>query len=328
MRRTTLAIAAFATAITLAGCSTPGSDDPVAEVDFPEDDITFIVPYPAGSGPDAAARVITAGLEQELGVSVIVENIEGGASTVGLYELQRSDPDGYTLGWGTGSGISVQSRLVDSPFGGIDAVTPIAQVNLVANVLFTSPNRGWETVEDMVEEARERPGELTVGLGNPGSIQDIQVRLLEEAADIDLKPVYFDAGQMILPAVNGTVDMAVAQVTPTVQYVQTGDLVYLGALGTNVPDSVDTPLISESGYDTSEADGWEGVFGPADMDEAVVKIISDAIGRVMESDDYLDYVEKVYAVAGYLPYDEFREVAEQGYANGASIIERFELDQQ
>lgn len=326
MRRRNLAVAATAlAAVVLAGCSTGGGT--AEEIDYPEDDIRFIVPFPAGSGPDAAARVITTGLEDELGVSVIVENIEGGSSTLGLYEMSRAEPDGYTIGWGTGSGISIQSRLVDNPFEGVDSITPIAQVNLVANVLFTSPNRGWDTVDDMIEEALERPGELTVGLGNPGSIQDIQVRLLEEAAGIDLKPVYFDAGQMILPAVNGTVDMSVAQVTPTVQYVDSGDLIYLGALGTNVPEGVDAPLISDAGFDTSEADGWEGVFGPAGMDEAVVKVISDAIGRVMESDEYLDYIAKVYAVAGYLPYDEFAPVVEEGYANGESIIERFGLDQ-
>src|SRR5690606_683445 len=94
--------AALVLALGVVGCSAPtgqeGDDD---VVDYPTEDITLVVPYPAGSGPDTWARVMAQGLEEELDVSVIVQNLEGGASTIGLLEVAGEEPDGHTIAVGS-----------------------------------------------------------------------------------------------------------------------------------------------------------------------------------------------------------------------------------
>lgn len=309
----------------LTACSsTPLPEDSATpENPFPESPITLIVPFPAGSSPDASARVLALELEGDLGVSVIIENVEGGSSTIGQFELASAAADGYTIGYAAATGVSIQSRLIDTPFQGLESLTPIAETSTSANVMYTSPNSGITTIEDFVKAAKARPGELTVGLGNRASGQDLQVALLEEAAGIDVKPVYFDAGQMVLPAVNGTVDVSVSQFGPVVQYVDKGDLAYIGAF--DVPEGVDVPLFADEGYDTSRWIGWEGFFGPAGMEEAVVSILSDAIGRATESDAYKEYMAKTFGISSFVGWEDFADVSAKTDSDAVELIDEMGL---
>ncbi len=329
----TLGIVALAATAALTGCSAGGggggngggnNGGGGGDTDFPEDDITFIVPYPAGSAPDAQSRIIAQELEDDLGVSVVVQNIEGGAGTIGLYELARADADGYTIGLGTASA-AIQSRAVDTPFEGLESLTPIAQATQTVNVLYASPDKGWETFEDFVAEAEERPGELQVGLPPAGSGQHIGWLAFEEAAGIDVREVHFDAGQMVLPAVNGTVDASVSQPGPVVQYVETGELGFLGAWGEELPEGLDTVLFADEGLDVNRFAGWEGVFGPAELPEDVRDVLVDAVERAIESDAYQEYTASTYGVAAFVGGEDFTEVVEETDRVGAEIVEELGL---
>lgn len=293
-------------ALVLAGCSNGGA----AEADYPDGSITFIVPFPAGSAPDASSRVIAQELENDLGVSVVVENIEGGGSTIGTFELSQADPDGYTIGLGTTSGISITPRRIDTAFTGLEALTPVGRLTLPANGLFAAPDR-WSSTEEFIAEAKANPGQLKVGLPNPGSIQDIQVALLEEAAGIDIEPVYFDAGQQVLPVVNGTIDAAVAQAGPVVQYVDTDKLDWVGFFGDSLPGGIDAPLFLDDGYDTTSFASSEGVFGPAGLPAAITERLSAAVETAAASEAYTAYAAKTYSVVAFLPAAEFAEEAKR-----------------
>lgn len=320
----TMAVAALAATVVLTGCSQGGGGNGGGDSGFPEDDITYIIPYPAGSAPDAQGRIIAQQVEEDLGVSVVVQNVEGGAGTIGLYELTRADADGYTIGLGTASA-AIQARAVDTPFEGLESLTPIAQTNEAVNMLYASPDKGWDTFEDFIAEAKERPGELQVGLPPAGSGQHIGWLAFEEAAGIDVREVHFDAGQMVLPAVNGTLDASVSQPGPVVQYVEKGDLAFLGAWGEERPAGIDTPLFVESGLEVNRFGVWEGVFGPADLPDDVRDVLADAIGRAVDSDAYQDYVTKTYGIASFIGGADFDTVVAETDQTGAAIVDELGL---
>lgn len=323
MSRKTIVGAAGAivlTATLATGCSS-GSDDAAS---YPDDQITFVVPYPAGNAPDASSRVIAKQLEAELGVSVVVENVEGGGSTLGLYEMSQGDADGYTIGLGTSSGVSITPRAIETAFTGLDALTPIAQLTVPASGLFARPGQ-WDSVDDFIEDAKSHPGEITVGIPNPGSIQDIQMKLLEDAAGIDVEAVYFDAGQQVLPVVNGTVDAAIAQAGPVVQYVDTDKLSWVGFFGEEVPAGVEADLFLDSGYDTSTFSSYEGIFGPAGLPDDVTQVLSDAIGTAIASDEYVQYIEDTFSVLSYQPADEFAETAQSIDGAATTLVDEMGL---
>lgn len=321
----TIGIAALAATVALTGCSQgDGGTGGGGDTDFPEDDITYVIPYPAGSAPDAQGRIIARQLEDDLGVSVVVQNVEGGAGTIGLYDLARADADGYTIGIGTASA-AIQSRAIDTPFEGLESLTPIAQTTETVNVLYATPDKGWETFEDFIDEAKERPGELQVGLPPAGSGQHIGWLAFEEAAGIDTSEVHFDAGQMVLPAVNGTVDASVSQPGPVVQYAETGRLLFLGAWGDQLPEGLDTELFVESGLEVNRFRGWEGVFGPADLPEDVRDVLADAVERAVESEPYQEHVANSYGVANFVGGEDFAAAVDETDKVGAEIVEELEL---
>lgn len=318
----TIAVAALA----FSGCAAQGGPAEAPEEDsYPTDDITFIVPYPAGSAPDAGARLIGAQLEDELGVSVVIENREGGASTIGLFELASHEADGYTIGLASFSGLSLQSRLIDNPFEGIETLTPIAQTKLPAFLLFTSPEQGWDSIDDFIEDAKSRPGEITVGVPNQNSVPDVLVKLLEKSADIDLTPVYFDAGQQVLPVVNGTADVGIAQAGPVSQFVTAGDLEWIGAFGSNVPEGLDVPLFEDGGYDTSTISDYEGVFGPAGLPENVIEKLAAAIEKAVASDEFQEFMSTTYSTGSFLGGAVFDERAHELDAAAEDLIKRLKL---
>lgn len=302
---------------------TASATQPGGGTSYPESDITFIVPFAAGSGPDANARVIVAEMERDLGVSIIVENVEGAAGTVGYTELANSEPDGYTIGWATAGGIVIQSRIIDNPFEGLESLTPIARVNLVPNVMFASPDRGWDSIDAFLEAAGSET--LTVGLPPRGSSQDIQTFLLEQAADIDLERVYYEAGQMITPAINGTVDVAVTQFAEVVQFVEAGDLHYVGSLGGQAPEGVEADSFDDAGYDTSAYQGWEGVFAPAGLPDEIATRLAASVEQAMASERYQEYVASVYGLPAFMDQAEFADFARETYDRGPEIIEQMGL---
>lgn len=319
-----IGIAAIAAAIVMTGCSQGGGGGSEEATEFPVDDITYVIPYPAGSAPDAQGRIIAQQLEDELGVSVIVQNVEGGAGTIGLYEIARADADGYTIGIGTASA-AIQSRVIDTPFEGYGSLTPLAQTNAAVNVLYASPDKGWDTFEDFVAEAKRRPGELSVGLPPAGSGQHINWLAFEEAAGIDVREVHFDAGQMVLPAVNGTVDVSVSQPGPVVQYVDTEQLRFLGAWGDQLPEGLDAPLFSDAGLEAERFGVWEGVFAPAGLPDDVRDVLVDALERAVASDAYAAYFAKTYGVAHFVGGDDFAKLVEKTDEVGAEVVEEMGL---
>lgn len=306
-RKFTIVPALVTAAALLAGCSggtPPGDGD---ETDFPTGSITFIVPFPAGSAPDAAGRIIAQEMESDLGVPVIVENREGGAQTIGMYELANSDPDGYTIAYGS-LGISLQSRRTETPFEGLETLTPIAQVKVPQFLVFASPDRGWDTIDDFIEDAKANPG-MTIGVPNTGSVPDILVRYLEKEAGIDLEAVPFDAGQQVLPVVNGTIDLGVAQAAPVVQFVESGQLAFVGVLGDYEPVDLDVPMFLDKGYETNQIVDYEGIFGPAGIPDAVLERLAAAVEAAVASDIYQELMTTTYSTGAFLDGQDFVDFA-------------------
>src|SRR5690625_406169 len=123
---------------------------------WPEHSITIVVPYPAGGAADHSGRALAQGLEKELGVTLIVDNRPGAAGNVGMGYVARSKPDGYTLGLGAIGTQTINEYLYDDmPYDSQTDFEPIALVTTTPNVLSVAPSSPWETLEDVIEAAKE-----------------------------------------------------------------------------------------------------------------------------------------------------------------------------
>src|SRR5579864_8369497 len=139
----------------------------LAQAAWPARTISMIVPFPAGGQADLAARPVALALERILGKSVIVDNRAGGAGgAIGNAAAARAEPDGYTLLM-TLSSLAVlpeADRLFDRPpVYEVSQLTPVARVLADPTLLAIPASAPWKTLEDFVEDAKRRPGQIPYG---------------------------------------------------------------------------------------------------------------------------------------------------------------------
>ena len=143
-----------------------------AHAAFPERGITVVVPYAAGGGSDISARLLAKDLEPILGKPVTVENRAGGGGWVGWGSLANSKPDGYTIGY-----INVPNIFagyLDKQSGGtrkenLESFTPLINHVTDYNMWSVKPDSKFKTVKDVIEEAKKRPGTVTLNGGGQGT---------------------------------------------------------------------------------------------------------------------------------------------------------------
>lgn len=322
-RRQFLALGGILSATALTGCSLSRTESRT-ETAYPIKRVSFIVPFPAGSGPDAPARIVAKQLETILGIRCIIENVDGGRSLTGLYKIASAKPDGSTIGWASASGVALNAHLTkDTPYRGPSSLTGLAKAKTVINAIAANPSTGWTTVEDLVAAAKDRPGKITVGVPEASSSMTIQFKLFAQAAGLDFQYVAYGGGKNVLPAVNGTVDLTVSQVGSLYQFAEAGDLDWIATVGGNAPDNLDIGSVDDAGYDTSAYQGWEGVVAPANLPDNITTMLNDALKTAIQSKEYTEFCDTTYSIADYVPHKQFQAEMEKAWDDAPELIKTF-----
>lgn len=296
---TLFSVSAVAALLALTSCAN-GNDD-AATSEFPEDDITMIVPYDAGGASDLSARTLAGEIEEELDVSVIVENRTGGAGSVGLEYLAGQDPDGYTIGY-----LPVETVMLGHQGYDIDpeAYDVLGQIVSVPATIAVPTDSEYETLDDLVQAAEAE--ELSVSNSGTGSIWHAATTALNEEAGTQLDPVPFDGGApAVTAAIGGQVDAVVAGVSETATAVEDDQLRVLAVLDEERAEALpEAPTAEELGYDVSIG-GWGAIGAPAGLDEATHETLVDAINTAADSEEFTELISNSGDVPVNVGPDEF-----------------------
>ncbi|AXK33691.1 tripartite tricarboxylate transporter substrate binding protein [Streptomyces armeniacus] len=305
-RRLTAVLSGVLASVLLAACapnSTSTSGDSSAD-DYPSKGVTLTVVYPAGSAPDSTARTLAAELEKELDTNITVVNQDGGNGMVGLSQLLGEKADGHQLAFTASPPLTTSWQQIKSNFTGPDSIDPVAQTNEVPSVLFVNGDSGITSVEDFVAKAKK--SKLKVGVPGASSVQRFQLEEFTKAAGIRVEQVVTDAGQQILPVVNGTLDAAVAQPSPILQYVQKGDLRMTGYFGDRKPKGLEVGTFADAGYETTFG-GFEGFIAPKGVPEKVLDRLDEAVKKATASKAFTDFMAKTHGVPAFLDRAAFEK---------------------
>src|SRR3981189_559277 len=175
-----------------------------AQAPWPTRNITMIVPFPAGGQADLAARPVALALEKILGKPVIVDNRAGGAGgSIGNAAAARAEPDGYTLLM-TLSSLAVlpeADRLFDRPVAyEVSQFAPVARVLAAPTFLAVPASAPWKTLQEFVDDAKKRPGEIPYGSSGPYGTLHVAMEMFAASAGIKLLHVPFPgAGPALTP---------------------------------------------------------------------------------------------------------------------------------
>jgi tripartite-type tricarboxylate transporter receptor subunit TctC len=275
---------------------------------YPTKPVTLIVPFKAGSAPDTTFRVLAELVDKDLGQKVVVLNRPGPGGTIGVSEVLQAAPDGHTIGMAGTGVVLLQPLMQDIPYKGPDDMTLIAYTNAAPTALAVNASSPWRTLDELLAEARKRPGQLSVGLGGGlHTVLHVELALLEKHAGVKFNAVPFDAGAQLPALLGGSIDAAIGQtvlLSPQMKAAKVRALAQVGARRARGWDAV--PTLKDLGYDIT-AIPYEFVIAPKGTPKPVVEKLATAFRKATESAAFREYCDKRGLEIGYLGPTELAE---------------------
>lgn len=263
----------------LALCAAAGL---VSAQSYPSKPIRLIVPYPAGGGTDAIARMVSDRMSARLGQPVIVENIAGAGGIVGTENASRAAADGYTLVLGTSGTIVMGPHLRKLPYDPVRDFAPVGQITSGGLVLVTTPQTGIKNVADMIARAKAEPGGLsyaTGGVGTGGHIIGESLKYLTQAPLVHVG--YKGTAAASTDLLGGHVPMMIGDTQVTLPYISAGRMKAFAVAGTERAECLpDVPTLKEQGVDF-DLTYWWGLLAPAQTPKAIVERLNKELNAVL-----------------------------------------------
>ena len=255
--------------------------------DYPEKPIEVIVGYSAGGGTDVMARTAAPFIEKYLGdgASLVVKNMPGASGQIGVTEVANADPDGYTLG--TFNLPGMMARTIDRKADySADSFTYLANVVNDPNVIVTSKRSGIETMDQLVEEARENPGAVTVGMSSLGGDDHFMLIKLQNLTETEFTIVPFRGSAPARTALmGGHVAMGILNISEVASFQD--DLNVLGIATTERSDfAPDLPTFAEQGYELVNG-SMRGFVAPKGLPEDVEAKLLAAFEQLNGDEEFL-----------------------------------------
>ncbi|MHB2168248.1 Bug family tripartite tricarboxylate transporter substrate binding protein [Alsobacter sp. R-9] len=246
---------------------------------YPSRPIKLVVPYAAGGGTDAIARLVAQGVGERLGQSMVVENNGAAGGNVATAQAATAAPDGYTVLMANQGPMVVNPHMFKSvkvdPLAAFDPVTLIASAALVLVVPKASP---IQTFEQFIEVANKNPGKLSYGSAGNGSASHLAALLLGQVAKINIVHVpYRGAGPALNDLVGGQTDFMITTLPSVVGLVEGGQLRALAVTGQGrVASLPNVPAVAEKGFPSYEATAWYGFAVPKGTPKDIVEKLREA----------------------------------------------------
>ena len=251
---------------------------------WPSGPIRFVVPFPPGGSTDALARLVQAGMQQRLGVSVIIENKGGASGSAGTATVAKSPADGNTWLFVFDTH-SVNPYLMNLPFDNDKDLDPVMLVATAPYLLAVNTKHDFKTLADVVAAAKAKPDGLSYASVGSGSIGHLFMVLLQKKLGIKLTHVpYRGGGPAMNDALGGHVDFIIGSVALVTPQLGGGKLRPIVQTGEKRASALpDVPTVGESfagltGYT------WWGVFAPAGTPKDAIARFNKDLGETIRDD--------------------------------------------
>src|SRR4051812_22329883 len=256
--------------------------------DYPTRAITLVVPYPAGGGVDAMARVVAQKLSDAFRQTVNVDNRGGGGGTVGTRAVARATPDGYTLLLGHTGTISINPSLYTKL--GMDPRKDFAPIGLVASMpvaLLAHPSFPAKTLADFIALARNEPGKLNVGTSAVGTGGYMCAELFKSEAGVDVAIIpYKGTAPVMNDLLGGHVPIAFGVLPPALGNIASGNLrVIAVASKERFSGLPNVPTFAEAGLPGFDGSLHYGLLAPKGTPKDIIEKLSAELKKAVNTDE-------------------------------------------
>lgn len=271
--------------------------------------LTLIAPASAGGGWDGAAREIQQVMRAEGVVnSTTVLNIPGAGGTIGLNEVAQMDGESQTLMM---MGITMLGAIrVNSSSRDLSDVTPIARITDDYDVLVVPADSPYDSAEELIADWAKDPNDFAFGGGSLGSVDQMIIAQLGQAAGIDPLDInyiaYSGGGELATSLLSGTIKASVSGWADFSDQVEAGRLKALAVSAEEPVDFIDVPTLKDEGYDVTLTN-WRGLVAPPGITDAERTELEEIVTDVVESPEWADTLERNQWTDTFLVGDDFRE---------------------
>ena len=266
-----------------------------ARAEFPDKPIRFIVPFAAGGGADSLARSVAGGMQQVLKQPVVVENKPGGDATIGSAFVAKSPPDGYTILFGSNTGMSGAPFLHKNiGYDPLRDFTPISKLGLFPYFCTVANEMPVKTLREFVAYARAHPGKVNYASGNAMGI--VATGQLIQSEKLDMVHVPYKGEAPAMPDLLSNRVQMTFNTGFIIPHAKENKVRVIAAVMDERSDALpDVPTVSEAGFPYLALRGWAAVFGPPNMPRDVAAKLSDAVNRALE----MKSVQEQLALQGF-----------------------------
>ncbi len=281
MRRAPRALKVFAIAALVGAACVAHAQE------WPTKPVRFIVPYPPGGGTDVIARIVQARMSEGLGQPIVIENRGGAGGAVGTEAAARAAPDGYTFLF-TLSSHTINPLLYKLNYDVERDFVPVSLLVSVPQLIAANPNAPVKSMQDLVAQAKARPGQLAFASVGNGTPSHIAGELLMLKTGIHLVHVpYKGGGPAVTDTIGGQVPLLFVTAPAAMSHVRAGKLRPLAVTTLKrSPGAPEIPTVAEAlNLPDYEVDSWYAVFAPARTPPAIVARMQKEVARVAQLPD-------------------------------------------
>ena len=266
---------------------------------YPAKPVGVIVPFAAGGGVDATARLVMPRLADQLKQPVVIENVAGAAGTIGTLKAARAPADGYTLLFAVASPINVAPLVAPAAvkYDALKDFLPLATVAVSPFVLVGKTALPAANTAELVRLIKAQPGKLNFGTDGVGTSLHITGELIKQRAGLDIVHVPYKSGPQVLTDVaGGQVDLAVLPLTLAQPFIKDGKVRAYGVTSkARWPSAPEVPALAETAdFKDFEMESWLGLLAPAGTPPAVAATLIKALDAALKEPEL---VRKLHEIA-------------------------------
>ncbi len=263
---------------------------PVMAQAYPDRPIRVVMTYTAGGVSEAIIRLLAPKMEDKLGQKLIIEAKPGAAGNIGVIEVAKSPPDGYTLVITATNNFVINQFTMKMPIDPLTALAPVAKLADVPLVLFSNTTIPVKNFSAFMDYVKANPGKVNFGSPAPGTVNHLLLERIKQARGLDMQHIpYRGSPQGVMALLQNDIQLFTVGLAAGIGHMKEGKFNALAvATDQRLPEIPDVPTLIESGLPGFTGANWWGLAAPAGTPDAIIQKIRDAVQEALREQNVIE----------------------------------------